>query len=167
MASKKSHHRRGPRGTSLKTLGLAAAAGVASVVGLGYAQTKIDFFRDRWYAAPAALAGGAFLLSRKMPTVAIGLAAAAAIFGYIGYKANADAQAKAGEKSPSQAAGMHDAGAVRRMAVRRDSGLFDRSQAGSMQGPGAPALLFKQAGVLLGPASRDIRTRTAAGLQAG
>lgn len=178
---KKTHHRRSPRGTNYKTLGLAAAAGVAAVVGLGFAQTKIDYVRDHWYAGPLALGGVALILAKRMPTISIGLVAAAGLLGYMGYQANSEAQAsKPANPAPATAgfsfgnrtdAGLTsampghqtDAGALRRMTVRGDSGLYETG-AGSLQGGGATPLLRSQAGALMGAGASAALRSSAAGL---
>lgn len=168
MAKRKHHFRRaGSRGPSYKTLGLAAVAGVAGVVGIAYAQAKVPFVRDHWYVAPAAAGLGAVVLARKMPAIAVALAAVAGIFAYTGYQASsAAAQASSGTTTNQGASGFTDAGAMRRMAVRRDSGLFERNgNAGALQGARAGQLLFEQAGSLQGPGNRAIRTSSAAGLR--
>lgn len=161
---KKSHpfrrHSSGGR-TNYRNLGLAAAAGVAAVVGLGFAQTKVEMLRTNWYAAPAVLAVGGALLAKRMPTIAIALLGAAGVFGYMGYKANADAVAaqsgaKSGLPATPATAGFADAGRIPMMGLRRDSGMYERgTSAGSMQGVGARSLLAGQAGALLGPGASE------------
>jgi hypothetical protein len=147
MAHKRKHHplyRRHHSGgaTNYKALGLAAAVGVAAVVGLGFAQTKVEYLRVHWYAGPAVLAVGGALLAKRMPTIALGLVASAGVFGYIGYMANAEAEKAAAQNQPPKpAAGFYgsaglDAGAYRGM-LRQDSGLFERGNAGMLTGAGA------------------------------
>jgi hypothetical protein len=162
---KKSHpfRRRSSGGRSnYRNLGLAAAAGVAAVVGLGFAQTKVEMLRTHWYAAPAVLAVGGALLVKRMPTIAIALLGAAGVFGYMGFKANADAVAaqsgaKSGLPATPATAGFQDAGRIPPMGMlRRDSGMYERgTSAGSMQGVGARSMLAGQAGALLGPGASE------------
>jgi len=138
-------------------MGLAAAAGVATVVALGYAQTKVDFLRSNWYAAPLVLAAGGLLLAKRMPTIAVALVAGAGIFGYMGYQANAAAVAQAGGGAKPAAAGFgaygfSDAGAYHPM-MRSDSGMFERAHpgAGALMGAGMRGqLIARQAGALMG-----------------
>lgn len=165
MAKKIRHHRRGHRGSSsIKTLGFAAAAGVAAVVGLGFLQTKVETVRQYWYAGPALLGVGAFALKKKMPTIAIGLAAAAGLLAYMGYQANAEATASASSSTPKQgSAGLTDAGALRRMSIRGDSGMYETG-AGSLQGATATPLLRSQAAGLMGAAANAVLQSSAAGL---
>lgn len=150
----------------MKTLGLAAAAGVAAVVGLGFLQTKVEFLRTNWYATPLVLAGGGLLLAKRMPTIAIALVAGAGIFGYMGWMAKQQA-------APAASAGFgaygFEAGSYGRM-VRQDSGLFERNanagllSAGTLQGALAGSRT-NAAGALQGAGVQAaMRSRGAAGL---
>ena len=150
---KKVHHRSGGRRTSYGGLALAAGVGVAAVIGLGFAQTKVEMLRTNWYAAPLVMVGGAALLANRMPTIAAGLAVCAGVFGYMGFQANAAAVAaqsgaKSGLPAPASTSGYGEAGAYRPQA-RLDSGMFERG-AGAMQGNAARTLLAHQAGTLMG-----------------
>ncbi len=171
--AKRKHHRRHSRrssrgSASIKALAFGALAGGAAVVGLGYANDKIAFLRSHWYAAPGALAAGAvgLMVLRKAPIISLALAAAAAVIGVQNYRADQAQQSKKTETSPNQGtAGYGEAGRVRRMAIRGDSGMHERpGNAGALQGARAGQLLFEQAGSLQGPGSRAIRTSSASGL---
>jgi len=170
MAHKRKHHplyrrHHSAGGTNYKTLGLAAAAGVAAVVGLGFAATKVETLRTYWYAGPAVLAVGGVLLAKKMPTIALALVSAAGIFGYMGWMAKSEADKQATKGGEKATAG-YEAGAF---MARQDSGLYERnagmlSGAGTLQGAGANRRL-SSAGALQGvDVARAMRSRGAAGL---
>ncbi len=155
------HH--GRRGVSYKTLGLGVAAGVAAILGAKFLADHVQAVRERWYAPPLLAAAGALLLAKKMPTIAVGLAAAGGVIGYIAYQANQSNPSKAAESASGLFgdAGYHQG---RRMSVRGDSGLFDRSgNAGALMGAGAPTVAREQAGALMGSAARPVLRQQSAG----
>lgn len=159
------HRRSTAGGTSYKTLGLAAASGVAAIVGIGFLAAMKgsvgDSYRAHWYIAPALLGAGGLVLAKRMPTIAVSLVAAAGVVAYLGFKANSDAQAPADKGS----AGFYDAAGAFPRHFRGDSGLYE-------YGGNAGALLnaqnapFTGAGVLhgLGAQSGNLQNTTAGAL---
>jgi hypothetical protein len=115
---------------------------------------------------------GSALLLKRMPSVAIGMAGAAGLLLYMGYQGQkglaeqqaADAKAKA---SAGMEAGYFRQGYMLGPQMRRDSGLFERRNAGAFLGDGATAMVQSQSGALLGDASHTIRREQATGVAAG
>lgn len=150
------------RNPDFKIIGIAAAAGIATLVAGIFIVDKVQFLKDHWYAAPAAtLVGSAFLL-KKMPTVGIAVAGAAGLMLYMGYMATKDLpETKKDAKGYDAGAGYWLQGARLGPQPRRDSGLYERSNAGAFLGQAAIAQLASQTGALLGSdASAQIRTQT-------
>lgn len=148
-----------------KIIGIAAASGIAVLVAGVFAADKIEAVRKYWYAIPAAtMIGSAFLL-KKMPTVAIGMAGAAGLLLYMGYQGQQTASKPAAGFDPG--AGYWLQGARLGPQPRRDSGLYERSNAGAFLGQAAIAQLASQSGALLGSdATAQIRTQSGGTLAA-
>ena len=155
------------RNPDFKIIGIAAAAGIATLVGGIFIVDKVQFLKDHWYAAPAlTLAGSAFLL-KKMPTVGIAVAGAAGLMLYMGYMATKDLPKKEESKGYDAGAGYWLQGARLGPQPRRDSGLYERSNAGAFLGQAALAQLASQSGALLGSdATAQIRTQSGGTLAA-
>lgn len=143
-----------------KIVGLAGVAGVGAIIAGNALYSRVEFMQKNWWALPAVgLLGGAMLL-KKMPTIGVALATAGGVLGYIGYQAN---------KANPQTAGFMDAGYWMQgralgPQMRRDSGLFDRSQSGALLGAGSDASIRSQAGALLGAASPVVKASQASGV---
>jgi hypothetical protein len=142
-----------------KLMALAGAAGIATILAGNELVKRVDFFQKNWYAIPAAaLVGGAFLLKR-MPTIGVSVAAIGGALGYLAYQA----------KPAAQTSGFMDAGYWMQgrslgPQMRRDSGLFERSNAGALMGAAADASIRSQAGALLGAASHTVKRDQATGM---
>lgn len=155
-----------------KIVAMGAAAGVATLLVGGFATTNFKSLSEYWYAVPAGAMVASALLLKKMPTVAIGIAGAGGLLLYMGYMGNRAMQEQAAADAKAKPAAGMDAGYWRQgyalgPQMRRDSGLFERRNAGAFLGEGAQAMVQSQSGALLGDASHTIRREQATGVAAG
>ena len=155
-----------------KIVAMGAAGGIGTLVIGTFLATNFTALQKYWYSTPAIAMVGSALLLKRMPSVAIGMAGAAGLLLYMGYQGQkglaeqqaADAKAKA---SAGMEAGYFRQGYMLGPQMRRDSGLFERRNAGAFLGDGATAMVQSQSGALLGDASHTIRREQATGVAAG